>query len=144
MPVMTQVWLHVRALGAPRRRALLLLVSLAAHLLMMAIPMHGAPMAHGATASAGIASPGIASSAPDHARMAGMAHVEASHQQHGGHCGIEWTASRPQPSATALLSLAAPVSVVDVLPLTAGRVLPDEVGPPARGDSQAVLQVFRL
>jgi hypothetical protein len=109
-----------------------LLVVLVVHLAYMASPLHatmvepqlgGREMVHG---------------------DADVGAVEAADADNYGHdCSIEWTTSTQ--AAWFVLTLVPPVGSIHVLQADQPSTRPtaQALGPPQRGDSQALLQVFR-
>ena len=120
-----------------RQGAGLLLVVLLAHLMFMASPLHDARIGtapdQGSVAALSSASP-----------FGPLALVATSRQEHDGHCVIEWTTVSQFVISVTLLATPVSHAVNGSGLLIASPLIARAIGPPAEGDPQAVLQVFRL
>jgi hypothetical protein len=121
----------------PRVGAMLLLVVLVAHLAFMVSPLHSPMLIEGVHAAP------MASTVADE-QAAILTEQDPTHQ-HASHCGIQWTNAAQGAALAAFLA----VSLASALPMLDGRVaglrpIARALGPPTAGDSQALLQVFRL
>jgi hypothetical protein len=122
---------------SPRLGAALLLAVLVAHLVFMVSLLHSPMLIESVHAAP------MASTVADE-QAATLTEQDPTHQ-HMSHCGIEWTNAAQGAVLAAFLT----VSLASTLPVLDGRVaglrpIARALGPPTAGDSQALLQVFRL
>jgi hypothetical protein len=110
---------------------------LVAHLLLMASPLHDARMGTGPDDPA--AAFQVSVSQPE-----AVALDAASHRERDGHCLIEWTTASQGPTSVTPHLVAVVNDNSGAQLQLASPPLARAIGPPADGDPQAVLQVFRL
>ena len=125
-----------------RQQAGLILAVLLIHLLFMASPLHDAMLGHDAMLEA--ESPVLTVAHVDSAQMEAVTLDAATHHEYHVHCGIEWATTYRgiAPVTPSPVAVAATTSVLDLQ--RAVTPTARAIGPPANGDAQAVLQVFRL
>jgi hypothetical protein len=134
---MRSVGMSARYHVSPQVGAVLLLAVLVAHLAFMVSPLHSLMLI------GGVHAPSMASTVADE-QAATLIEQDPAHQ-HASHCRIEWTIVTQCATLADLLavSLAGTLLVLDRR--VAGlRPIARALGPPMVGDSQALLQVFRL
>lgn len=114
----------------------MLLAVLLLHLGLMASPLHQQMLGDEAMA-AGLSSmsPGVPAVQVD----------RADHGEHVGHCLIRWVNVAQRIGLAGLLAVVLAVAMLGPSRLIASRrPIARALGPPATGDPQALLQVFRL
>lgn len=121
---------------SPLQVALLLAV-LILHLGFMASPLHRLMLADDTMAA------GMSSTAP--LSTTALQLERADHGEHVGHCLIPWVNDAQRLSVAGLLAVVLAVATLELERHMPGmRPVARALGPPATGDAQAVLQVFRL
>lgn len=135
--VMRSVGKLARHHAASEVGAVLLLAVLVAHLAFMVSPLHTLMLAEGSHAVS------LTSMAASGNAAAPTVHDPADAPE--GHCGIRWTNA----GGSTVLFVTLAVALAGALPVldqhVAGmRPIARALGPPLVGDSQALLQVFRL
>ena len=114
-----------------------MLTILVLHLGLMLSPLHQQMLADDAMAA------GMSSSAP--MSIAALQVDRADHGEHVGHCLIQWVNDAQRVGLAGLIAVALAVATVELSRLVPRmRPVARALGPPSTGDSQALLQVFRL
>lgn len=120
------------------RKAVVLLVAVLAHVVFMASPLHAAMLERG-----------VAPLAMEISDAEGPARVDPARPdgEHAGHCRLRWTTFRQSLDVIQLVAAAHVSALAAPLPDFAGRC-PERpaarvLGPPVRGDPQALQHVFR-
>lgn len=115
----------------------MLLTVLALHLGFMASPLHRQMLADD------VMSAGMSSTAPS--GVAALQVERADRGEHVGHCLIQWVNDAQRIGLAGLLAVTLAVAALELSRLVPRmRLVARALGPPATGDAQALLQVFRL
>lgn len=125
------------AVHPSRRRAGLILAVLLAHLLLMASPLHDARMGSEPADLAATVQRGVHQSDA-------VALDTGAHHEPDGHCIIAWTTPSQRLTQVTPHAVAVVSAVSGAQLQFASSPIAWAIGPPAAGDPQAVLQVFRL